>query len=95
MTTLVFAYPGVPVSHSIVISCSSHRARVRMSGSASCTKSDLPPVGLYSFRRASAGGYYAVTLEQFDIIMKPDSRGRKIPGVTKLRGPYDDLRKCW
>lgn len=69
-----------------VLRCNSHRARVRAGLSGRATMRSA----LYSFRRASTGGYYMVTeLEALEILR------RKVPGITRLRKPYDDLLRCW
>jgi hypothetical protein len=47
-------------------------------------------IALYSFNRACTGGYYAVP-EQ----MGKEILARKIPGVSQLHGPYNDLMNCW
>lgn len=43
-------------------------------------------VSLYSLKRFSTGGYSAVLHDA-----AKDVLSRKIPGVSRLRGPYDDL----
>jgi hypothetical protein len=72
-------------TNSIILKCNSHRARSKAGLSR-----NPKATALYSFRRASTGGYYAVPEELGKEIL---SRG--IAGVTKLRGPYDDLMNCW
>lgn len=72
---------------SVVIRCNSHRAR----GRAGLSRNPDPRVvAVYSFQRACTGGYYIVPVEIGKEIIS-----RNIPGVSKLRGPYDDLLRCW
>lgn len=70
---------------SVILRCNSHRARTRAGLSRNPSV-----IALYSFRRAATGGYYAVPPSLANSILS-----RKIPGVSKLRGPYDDLMNCW
>lgn len=70
---------------SVILRCNSHRARTRAGLSR-----NPQAIALYSFRRATTGGYYAVPPSLAADILK-----RKIPGVGILRGPYDDLLNCW
>ncbi len=49
------------------------------------------PEGFYSFRRPMApGGCYRLTDEEVERI-----RGMHLVHFTILRGPYDDLLRCW
>jgi hypothetical protein len=49
------------------------------------------PDAYYSFRRKSGpGGIYAVSPEEADTMRKYSS----LVHFTRLRGPYDDLRRC-
>lgn len=73
---------GPDLSRLIILAFSSHRARDR-------AEVHGRGIALYSFRRGSYG-YYAVTPE-----IAAEILARKIPGVTRLRKPYDDLRQCW
>lgn len=66
-----------------VLSFASHRARKR-SGVASVGRA------VYSFRRASKGGYYLVPST-----VAADVLDREISGVSRLRAPYSDLLECW
>lgn len=63
----------------VLVNCNSHRSRQGLIGGR-----DSNAQGYYSFKRASKGGFYAVW---------PDKLPRK--GVTKLRGPFDDIAMCW
>lgn len=79
------ARPWVHFRPVAVLACNSHRARSRAEG--------LAPgaVAVYSWGRRAKGGYLAVTEEQARAVL---SLARPIPGVTRLRPPYDDLAKC-
>lgn len=74
----------IPPDH-VILRCNSHRARTRAGLSR-----NPHSIALYSFRRGATGGFYAVPIS-----IATDILSRKIPGVSKLRGPYDDLLNCW
>lgn len=48
------------------------------------------PQGYYSWDRETGKGTYKLTPEQLEFIT-----GKHLVWFTVLRGPYDDLRKCW
>lgn len=79
------AYQTVPDGYT-VLRFGSHRARTR-SGVAG---QNSPAIAVYSFRRGATGGYYALPEDAAKSIL-----ARKIPGVGRLCGPYDDLLRCW
>jgi hypothetical protein len=67
-----------------VLRFGSHRARSRAIG----RRSGI--LAVWSWKRAAAGGFYALPDADAAGILQ-----RGIPGVTRLRAPYDDLRQCW
>lgn len=71
------------MSDELYVRCKSHRSRekvFRVLGKLTC---------YYSFQRdAGTGGCYKVSPSQYEQI-------KGITGVSKLRGPYDDILKCW
>lgn len=73
-----------PATHT-VIRCTSHRSRSRAGLSRNSQAQ-----AVYSFRRATTGGFYVVPKSLGEEILS-----RRIPGVGRLRGPYDDLLRCW
>lgn len=83
----------------VVLSFSSHRSRGR-----SGVSNDPRCKAVYSFRRASHGGYYRMAKEVAETYTHRHKRIygtinlgpiERIKGVSVLRGPYDDLRDCW
>lgn len=84
----------------IVLSFNSHRARNR-----SGVHEDDRCTAVYSFRRASHGGYYRmprVIAETYTHRTKREVYGQvsvarieKVKGVSVLRAPYDDIGDCW
>lgn len=81
----------------IVLRFNSHRSRERALGHRQLlTERDAIQSGkwlfraCYSLERSSHGGYYVVESQLAEEVLK-----RNIPGVTRLRGGYNDLRWCW
>lgn len=51
---------------------------------------DIQPQAYYSWTRDTGHGVYLLSDEQIELI-----KGNKRIIYRKLRGPYDDLLKCW
>lgn len=72
----------------IYIRFASHRARQH-----GLRELDREPQGYWSMRRESyPGGIYGVTEAEYQKLRASVSHHVRF---TKIRGPYDDLRKCW
>jgi hypothetical protein len=70
----------------IYIIFTSHRAR-----SNALREFDVKPQAYYSWHRDTSHGVYLLTMEQFTIL----KANKRLKGWRKLRGPYDDMMKCW
>jgi hypothetical protein len=66
----------------VYIRLNSHRARTRVKALLGRRLTHL-----YSFRRSAPGGIAQLTTADYQ-------RVKHVPGVTRLRGPYDDLHPC-
>lgn len=85
----------------VVLSFSSHRSRDR-----SGVSKDPRAHAVYSFHRASKGGYYRMPADVAEtythyktLVYSPNldlvEAVRKRKGVCVLRTPYNDIGDCW
>lgn len=67
----------------IYVRCNSHRCREKLfrvlGRSAQC---------YWTMRRGPDKGIYYITADEY-------AQARGIKGLTRLRGPYDDIHMCW
>lgn len=83
----------------VVIRASSRRAAIRSGLDSPRHRETGAIVAVWSWDRAAKGGLYLVAPELAGDILRvravAGGEGRRIPGIGKLRGPYDDLARCW
>ena len=71
-------------SPAVWVKCSSHRARDKMLRALT----DENKCSYYSLHRDTGKGTYHLTYDEYALV-------KDITGISKLRGPFDDLMKCW